>query len=162
MAKLKSPKIPDVLRTFYINSEHRNSILMVQNDKRTILYLKLAAERNRKRRIGVITKSTKTLKVTRIHAKHYFRKLSGYGFNDYVLRTAISFDKIWLKDDYSEWKIPVDYILAKGTICDSKGQEIDKEQHILHFKEKGFERQIFVPLVDIEQFRVLKKENRRF
>jgi hypothetical protein len=58
-----------------------------------------------------------------------------------LLNAAKVFDKINLIDEHDEWIIPVKYILEKGDF--------------LHFKneENGFERQIFIPLEKIENFK---------
>ncbi len=79
---------------------------------------------------------------------HLFIKGNAYGFNDYVLREQNSFDWIRLSDETCHWKIPVKYILDNGKY--------------LIFSQQGFELQRFVSLEELEQFRVLETENRRF
>lgn len=159
---MRKPREKPVIRTFLIDETGGDRIMMKQYEKRTTLYIILKAEGGRKREIGKITKSTKTLKIIRRHSEHYFKAISGYGFNEYVLRTGKSFDKIWLKDEYSEWKIPVSYILKKGQYLDEEGNVVKKDINYMWFQKQGFELQVFMPLYDIEQFKVLKKENRRF
>ncbi len=146
---MKKAKEPTTIREFFLDDAGLNKIVMHQTDKTTVLFLKLQSENGRKRKVGVITKSTETMKIKRSRDKHLFRKFSAYGFNEYVLQTAKSFNKIWLADEHDEWKIPVDFILKNG-------------EHFLHFKEQGFELQRFITLSQIEQFRVRKEENRRF
>ena len=136
------------IRHFFLDEQGHNRIIMHHSEKTVVLYLKLQSEGRRSRKVGVITKSTKTLKITRKRDKHLFRKLNAYGFNEYVLANGKSFDKIWLKDDYSEWKIPTSFILENG--------------EYLNFKQQGLELQKFISLEKIEQFKVKKKENRRF
>ena len=148
---MRKPKEKPVIRQFFIDPDNSpDKVIMQQYDKRTVLYLKLASEENRKRKIGVITKSTKTIKIVRNREKHFFKKGFAYGFNEYILRTGTSFDKVWLKDDYSEWKIPVEFILKK------------ENGFYLSYSRKGFELQKFIALHEIEQFEVKKEEKRRF
>lgn len=144
----KSKAISDLkIRTFHIDTTGKNYLIINQNDKLIMLYLKLGDLR--KRFIGTVTKSTRTMEIRRERIKHLFRKLNAYGFNDYILRNQDSFDWIRLSDDSkSHWKIPVSYILEKGTY--------------LNFREQSFELQRFVSLEDLEQFRVKTEENRRF
>lgn len=131
----------------FLQDDGINKIISCATDKTITIDLKLGSEK-RKRRLGVITKSTKTFKIKRIRTKHLFRKGNAYGFNHYVLSTGKSFDTVTLSDDFSDWKIPVSYILEKGKY--------------LMFKQQGFELQIFVSLGDLEPYRILPKENRRF
>lgn len=142
------PKPKQVIREFFIDDHGRDSILMHSGEKTIILFIRLGSEGRRKRKLGVVTISTKTLKITRSRDKHLFIKGNAYGFNDYVLRQGKTFDKVWLKDEVSDWKVPVKFILENGSY--------------LNFKQQGFEVQIFVSLDQIEQFRVKKKERRRF
>jgi hypothetical protein len=142
------PKEKPVIREFFMDDVGTNKVISYHFDKRVILYLKLKSE-TKKRKIGVITKSTRTMQVTRNLERHLFQKTFSWGFNDYILRNKTLFDKIWLKDNGGyEWVIPVDYILEHG--------------HYLHFQNQGFERQIFIKLLEIEQFKVKEEEKRRF
>jgi len=145
---MKTEKDRGVIREFFIDDAGLNRIIFHNFDKRVVLYLKLQSE-TRKRKVGVITKSTKTIKITRTREKHLFNKMYTYGFNEYILREAKLFDTVWLKDNYEEWKVPVKFILETG-------------QNYLHFKQQGFELQRFVTLEELEQFTVLNKEKRRF
>jgi hypothetical protein len=145
---MKTEKDRGVIREFFIDDAGLNRIICHNFDKRVVLYLKLQSE-TRKRKVGVITKSTKTIKITRTREKHLFNKMYAYGFNEYILREAKLFDTVWLKDNYEEWKVPVKFILETG-------------QNYLHFKQQGFDLQRFVTLEELEQFRVLNKEKRRF
>lgn len=136
-----------VHRQFFLDETGLNYLQLKQNDKLIILSLKLGEYKLR--RIGTVTKSTRTIEMKRVREKHLFRKLNSYGFNDYVLRNQTSFDCVRLSDDLNNhWKIPVEYILEKGTY--------------LNFREQGFELQRFVSLEALEQFRVREEENRRF
>lgn len=136
-----------VYRRFFINDDGKNYLQIKSNDK--IIELKLCLENFRPRLIGTVTKSTRTIDMKRIRSKHLHWKTNSYGFNDYVLRNQTSIDWVRLSDDLgNHWKIPVKYILEKGTY--------------LHFKQEGFELQRFVSLENMEQFRVRAEENRRF
>jgi len=145
--KKRKAKNPRVIRNFFIEDSGKNFVQMHSNDKTCVLFLKLASEQ-RKRKIGVITKSTKTIKMERDREKHLFIKGNSYGFNNYILETAKTFDKISLTDGIDDWKIPVSFILEHGKF--------------LYFSEQGFEKQRFVSLSELEPYRVKKEENRRF
>ncbi len=159
---MKKPREKAVVREFFIDDAGHNKIIMHNFGKRIVLFIQLKAEGKRKRKIGVITKSTRTLQITRKRGEHLFRKLSAYGFNEYVLREGKRFDTIWLKDEFDEWKIPKSHILEKGKYVDENGDEVTKEINYYWFQKQGFELQIFTPLDEIEPFRVKPKENRRF
>ena len=49
------------------------------------------------------------------------------------------FNTIRLQDEFNRWTIPLQYILENG--------------EFLFFKEQGFEKQIFISLNKIEQFK---------
>lgn len=136
------------IREFFLDNSGMNKMIMHHSDKTIVLYIQLQAGRGRKRKIGVVTKSTETIIIKRNREKHLFRKMDAYGFNQYILENTKSFKTVWLKDDFSDWKIPVSFILQNG--------------EYMNFKREGFELQRFVSLESIEQFRVKKSENRRF
>jgi len=136
-----------IIREFFIEEDGKNKLVIKQNQKTIAVFLQLQAEKNRKRRIGVVTKSTKTFFVKRERDKHLFIKGNAYGFNDYVLKNQTSFDKVALFDGIEHWKIPVQFIIENGKY--------------LMFKQQGFERQLFVSLEQIEKFKISEKENRR-
>jgi hypothetical protein len=135
-------------RKFFIDDSSENYLHIKQNDKIIIVSVKLGSE-TKTRRIGRVTKSTKTIEIRRIRDKHLFRKGNSYGFCFYVLKYQDSFDWVRLSDDAGgQWKIPVQYILDNGSF--------------LNFMNNGgFELQIFLSLEQMAQFKVLKKENRR-
>lgn len=145
--KPRAPKTPAVYRQFFLDEEGRNKVHTKSTPKTMVLSLQLEAEGSRKRKIGVITKSTKTLVITRRRADHLFIKGNAYGFNEHILQNAKLFNVIRLSDEFHNWKIPVEFILKEG-------------KH-LNFKQQGFELQLFVSLEQIAQFRVYKKEGRR-
>jgi hypothetical protein len=84
------------------------------------------------RNIGRVRLADRVLEVSRKRDKHLMLKANAYGFNEYVLREAKRFDKIELKDDY-------------GTYLFSRQLVLDMGKY-LHFKEEGFEKQIFLSL----------------
>lgn len=147
---MRVPKEKPKIRQFLLDDTGTNKLIIHNYKKTTIIFLKLKAEGGKTRKIGVTTNSTKTCLIKRKRSLHLFNKGNAYGFNDYVIRNAKNFNKIWLKDDISEWKIPLEFILDNAN-----GQ-------YFHFLGQGFELQKFFSLEEIEQFRVKKKERRRF
>jgi hypothetical protein len=140
MRKKPITKEKPEINTYFLDDSGLNKVIVENYEKRIVLHLALKSENGRKRKIGVITKSTKTMFIKRNRDKHLFRKMSAYGFNNYILENAKLFNTIKLQDQHDEWKIPVSFILEKG-------------EAYLHFKEQGFELQKFVTLVDLAQFR---------
>ena len=133
------------IRSFYIDEQ--NTLLIKSNDR--LIIVKLLLKNMKPRMIGTVTKSTRTIEMKRKRGKHLHYMSNSYGFNDYILREQTTFDWVRLSDDLgNHWKIPVSYILEKGTY--------------LKFKQQGFELQRFVSLENLEQFRVKAEENRRF
>ena len=126
------------IKTIFIDESGKNKIQTTNTPKTITIHLQLAGEA-KKRKIGTITKSTKTISITRKRFKHLFVKANAYGFNAYILSNAKLFDKIKLKDELFEWKIPVKFILENGSY--------------LMFKQQGFEKQLFVTMNQIEQFK---------
>jgi hypothetical protein len=133
------------IRSYYVDEQ--NTLLIKSNDK--LIIVKLLLKNMKPRMIGRVTKSTRTIEMKRKRGKHLHYMTNSYGFNDYILREGTTFDWVRLSDDLgNNWKIPVSYILEKGTY--------------LEFKQQGFELQRFVSLENLEQFRVKAEENRRF
>ncbi len=143
----RKPRVSAVHRQFFMDDAGLNRVHTASTDKTIVLSVQLQAEGRRKRRIGVVTKSTKTLVIKRKRSLHLFWKGNAYGFNEYILKNAKTFDVIRLSDEVHEWKVPVDFILKNG-------------KH-LNFKQQGFELQLFVSLEQLGPYRVYKKENRR-
>jgi hypothetical protein len=140
------PKKSDfTIRKFFIDDI--NYLQIKSNDK--LIHLKLILVNDKPRKIGTVTKSTRTIAMKRKRGVHLFRKLNAFGFNDFVLREQNCVDWVRLSDDTgTHWKIPVKYILENGVY--------------MNFKKEGFELQRFVSLEQLEQFRVKDSENRRF
>lgn len=84
------------------------------------------------RNIGRVRLADRVLEVSRKRSKHLMLKANAYGFNEYVLREAKKFDRIELTDEY-------------GTYLFSRQLVIDMGRY-LHFKEEGFEKQLFLSL----------------
>jgi len=142
-----SKKADLTFRLFFIDDDGGNKLQIKQNDKLIILTLLLKDDKPR--RIGTVTKSTRTIEMKRKRGVHLFRKGNAYGFCHYVLNNQTTVDWVRLSDDTGgHWKIPVKFILDNG--------------RFLFFKEQGFEKQLFVSLEELEQFKVLPEENRRF
>jgi|JI10StandDraft_1071094.scaffolds.fasta_scaffold112455_1 translation elongation factor P/translation initiation factor 5A len=133
-------------RMFYMD-DMENYLRIKSNDKLVQISLKLKSEK-KLRRIGTVTKSTKTIDIKRKRGKHLHIKSNSYGFNYEVLNNKKSFDTVRLSDEISDWKIPLDFIMKNGKF--------------LYFLQQGFEKQIFVTLEQIEPYRVKKEENRRY
>lgn len=84
------------------------------------------------RNIGRVRLADRVLEVSRKRDKHLMLKANAYGFNEYVMRTAQKFDVVELTDEYGTYSIPRQLILNMGKY--------------LHFKEEGFEKQLFLSL----------------
>lgn len=148
MAKLpRKPVQKPVIRNFFIADSTTDRIWLKTTDKKIVVSLQLSAEGGRKRKLGTVTKSTKTMEIKRNRVDHLFRKGNAYGFNQWVLQEAKAFNKIRLSDEHDNWVVPVKFILDNG-------------KH-LNFKQQGFELQLFVSLEQLEYFKVTEKQNRR-
>lgn len=117
-----------------------NSIVSYKNDNIIKVYLKLKAETHR-RKLGFINTNTSTFHVKRKKGIHLYRAFNAYGFNERLIRDAKFFDKIRLSDEFCEWLIPTSFILDK------------KNAKCLNYQKLGFEKQVFVSLESIEEFR---------
>lgn len=101
------------------------------------IYLSLHGE-NRSRLIAVIRKSNDDLFMSRNYEKHRLRKADAYGFNYEVLKRARIVKFISLRDDYHLYRIPISIILDL--------------KNFLHFKQKGFEKQLFMTFEQMREF----------
>lgn len=147
--KVKTPTVAKkpVIRWFFIQDSTTDKVFIKSTDKKVIVSLQLSAEGGRKRKLGVITKSTKTMEIKRNRSQHLFWSANAYGFNRYIMQEAKLFDKVRLSDEYENWVIPVKDILTRG-------------RH-LNFKQQGFELQLFLTLEQLNDYKVTEKENRR-
>ena len=132
-----------------IISDEAGNFIIVDGE---FLKIKLKTEVGRIRMVGQIDFEKRILHVIRHRSRHLHQKSKSYGFNYYVLSTAVTFDKIMLKEVsgsmtrtgnggkvLGRYIIPVDVILEKG--------------HYLPESSSGFELQIFLTLEDMEQFK---------
>lgn len=117
-----------------LQDEAGNKIIVEQSGK---LFLKLNTEKN-KRLLGQIMPA-RVFKVVRDRERHLFLKNRSYGFNYHILSNAKKFDTILLSDQFEVWKIPITFILENG--------------QFLFFKQQGFEKQIFITLEQLKQFK---------
>lgn len=146
--KPRAPKKAPVWRTHLLDGdEGRNRLFTKSSGKTITIYLNLQADGTRKRKVGVVTISTRTIVIRRNRTEHLFRAGNAYGFNSHLLHNTKTFDTIQLSDEYQNWKVPVKFILENG--------------EYLMFKQQGFEKQIFVSLEQLADFKVLPKEGRR-
>jgi hypothetical protein len=106
------------------------------------IFLNLTSRRTR--RIGRIDRAARVLYLTRKRSRHLFIKMRAYGFNEYLIRNTKDFDKILLEDEYGQYNFPVSLVRIYG------------KSH-LHFKKQGLELQLFLPIADIESYRVEAK-----
>ena len=124
--------------TKQISDSAGNKIIASNNGDRIKVLLKLNSEL-RSRLLGYVNIKSKSIKIIRKKEVHLLYKNNSYGFNHTLLADAKTFDKILLKDEVNAWKIPTQFILDNGKF--------------LFFKEQGFERQIFVSLEQLNQFK---------
>jgi len=122
--------------------DERGNYFSVESDQLMLIrsiFLNLKAE-NKSRQIGVLYTKDRRLEVNRNRSRHLFRKNNSYGFNEHIIRTAILFDSVLLKDEFGVFDIPRSVILENGTY--------------LEFMEQGFEKQIFLSLEIIERYKI--------
>ena len=124
--------------TKQISDSAGNKIIASNNGDRIKVLLKLNSEL-RSRLLGYVNIKSKSIKIIRKKEVHLLYKNNSYGFNHTLLADAKTFDKILLKDELNSWKIPTQFILDNGKF--------------LFFKEQGFERQIFISLEQLNQFK---------
>ena len=122
----KSP--PDEQGNHFVTRESGNVLTIC---------LKLNNE-TREREIGKVYLKERILEIKRNREKHLFRKNKSYGFNEHVIKTGKTFDKIQLSDEQNTYLFQKELILTKGSY--------------LHFKDLGFEKQLFLPLSEMENF----------
>jgi len=132
--KHKQPKVQKDGSTIReMLDEEGNRIIATDKGNVISIDLKLKKEK-RRRHVGLVTKSTRTLFVSRQRGLHLHLKSNSYGFNYTILEKAHSFDFISIQDEYGRWKIKREDALNK------------ENQSKLFFKQQGFELQIFISL----------------
>lgn len=127
----------------YIGTDRDNYLILKQPNENTIEVLLKIKGDSRIRKIGTVDKTKRILYMNRKRNAHLFIKGNAYGFNEYVLRTGTSFDKVHISDEYSSWLIPVEDIIKKG-------------RTYMHFKQQGFELQLFLSLEEMESYKLDK------
>jgi len=125
--------------TKYIFNQTGDSFKISMKNGILKIGLKLHSEKAA-RDIGSVRLDNKTLMVKRDKSKHLFKKNESYGFNEYLIRNGKTFEQIMLTDDDGVYLFPKELILEKG--------------EYLHFKQEGFERQLFLPLSLIKQHQI--------
>jgi hypothetical protein len=121
--------------------DERGNFFRVESDQLMMvrsIALQLALEK-KTRHIGTLYVKDRVLKIKRTRSRHLFLKNNSYGFNEHIIRTAILFDRVILNDEFGVFDIPREVILSKGTYLD--------------FKQIGFEKQIFLSLEIIQQYK---------
>jgi hypothetical protein len=103
------------------------------DEKDGFLYITLHLKGSKRgRNIGRVRLADRVLEVERKRDKHLMQKAQAYGFNEYVIRNGKTFDRIELRDDYGTYLFPRQLVIDMG--------------RYLHFKEEGFEKQMFLSI----------------
>lgn len=126
-----------------VKSDNEGNLISINKvtESQIIIKLELKGKTGRKvLNIGTVNPTNKCFEIKRKRTKHLHRKSNGYGFNHYVLSTGQLFEYVLLTDEYGTYKVPVSVILAVGKF--------------LYFKQEGFEKQIFMPIEQIEQYKL--------
>lgn len=114
------------------------------DEKDGFLYITLHLKGSKRgRAIGRVRLADRVLEVERKRSKHLMNKANAYGFNEYVIRAAKKFDRIELQDEYGTYLFPRQLVIDMGKY--------------LHFKEEGFERQLFLSLNIISNHKIESK-----
>jgi hypothetical protein len=102
-----------------------------------ILYIH--AEKKNKT-IGRLDAKDRIIYLKREKAKHLHFISQSYGFNHMLLTEGLVFDTIQLTDDNGTYKFDKSVISENGTF--------------IFFKQQGFERQLFVPIITIQKYSI--------
>lgn len=94
---------------------------------------------SRERHIGIVDIDTRILHIRR-KKNHLLEKANSYGFNYHIISEAKRFDKVCLSIGLVQYLIPNHVIISDG--------------NFLWFKEQGFEKQIFLSVSIIENFKL--------
>lgn len=114
---------------------------LVINEKGNIIKIDLRLANKTVKHIGNVDIANKTFVVRRNRDKHLFKNANSYGFNYKLIKEAKRFDHVLLNDEKGSYRIPNEVILEQGSF--------------LHFKNQGFEVQLFLSLEIINQFKVI-------
>lgn len=118
---------------------------MFKDSSGNVLYrdgstIKLKLKEHSTRTLGKINTANKTFVVYRNSKKHILFKLNAYGFNYEMLSMSKQIENVVITTETQTFYIvPLSFILKEG--------------EFLHFKKTGFERQIFINLDKIKQFK---------
>lgn len=111
------------------------NLLYVKGKK---IFLKLSSE-IRPREIATFSDSQKLIYMIR-QPEHLHRKSNSYGFNHELIKTSVSSTHILLTCPEGVFKIPLKFIEDNG--------------NYLFFKQQGFEKQLFLPVELLADFKV--------
>lgn len=117
--------------------EQGNYFIVNQVKDWLTISLKLATE-SKDRELGKVNLKNRVLEIKRIKSKHLFKKNNSYGFNEHLIKTGLTFDKILFSDGERSFLFPKELILQKGSY--------------LHFKQLGFEKQLFLQVSEMENY----------
>ena len=121
-------------------ADQYGNYFITQRTKHSLtIQLKLTNE-TRVRNIGIVNLENRFIEIVRDKHRHLFRKGNAYGFNEHLIKTAKTFDDVKLIDNDGAYVFPKSIILEKGKY--------------LFFKEQGFERQLFLDMRVISEYRV--------
>ena len=123
------------------HDDHGNAIQCFNTGAYIDLYLHIAGQR---RHIGCVNIKERVFETERMRKRHLHQKSNSYGFNHFLLKKTSHFDKVRIKETYGrkriEYLVPVSVILEEGSY--------------LFFLKEGFEKQIFLTLDRIKQFKI--------
>lgn len=119
------------------SDEQGNFFITKESGNVLTICLRLHNE-SHEREIGKIYLNERILEIKRNREKHLFRKNKSYGFNEHIIKTGKRFHKIQLSDEQNTYLFNKELVLEKGSY--------------LHFKNLGFEKQLFLPLSEMEKF----------
>ena len=125
-------------KTHTIEDGSGNRIIASHND--SIINLSLLLADGKKRAIGQIDKSTRTLRLVRSRSKHLMRVNNSYGINYYLIENGKAFDKVQIVDEQNSWLVSKDYLIEHCTT--------------MNFKAQGFELQKFISLDKLNTFAI--------
>jgi hypothetical protein len=120
--------------------EQGNIILVESTTKKISIFLRLADEKHR-RLIGVIDIQHLTLHIERDREKHLLNKANAYGFNYFILDQAKRFNYVCLHE-------------SNGNVYLLDREKMIEDGKFLFFKQQGFEKQIFLSIDYLSQFKV--------
>ena len=121
-----------------MTDELGNNLFAINNGLTIELYTQLKDD-DKRRYIGTVDIRMKTLTVKRNRAVHLHRKTNSYAFNFRILETGKTFDRVRIIDHFGSYVVPVTVIMHEG--------------RILNFASQGFEKQVFLNIDVISQYK---------